>query len=267
MDPYSEEYMNGEIGTQIWTGSAKVGQEINADVITRLPLGEAIKGQTAGIYALQATVPGADPYDNPSAWQWFAVSDLGLTTMSGVDGLHVFVRSLGTAGAKEGLTVELLSAANDVLGEATTDAMGHAHFEAGLTRGTGGAAPALVIARDKDADIAFLSLTDPEFDLSDRGVAGREAAPPVDVFLTTDRGAYRAGETVYATALARDPQAEAVAGLPLTAVLMRPDGVEYSRALVEDNGAGDMSLCCRLRDRPRAAPGGWRFWRTRMPHH
>ena len=238
VDPYSQEYMNGEIGTQIWTGSAKVGQEINADVTTRLPLGEAIKGQTAGIYALQATVPGADPYDNPSAWQWFAVSDLGLTTMSGVDGLHVFVRSLGTAGAKEGLTVELLSAANDVLGEATTDAMGHAQFEAGLTRGTGGAAPALVIARDKDADIAFLSLTDPEFDLSDRGVAGREAAPPVDVFLTTDRGAYRAGETVYATALARDPQAEAVAGLPLTAVLMRPDGVEYSRALVEDNGAG-----------------------------
>ena len=87
-------------------------------------------------------------------------------------------------------------------------------------------------------DLAFLSLTDPEFDLSDRGVAGREPAPPVDVFLTTDRGAYRAGETINATALARDPEVKAIDGLPLTAVLLRPDGVEYSRQQVADQGAG-----------------------------
>ncbi|MFD1808130.1 MG2 domain-containing protein [Gemmobacter lanyuensis] len=36
----------------------------------------------------------------------------------------------------------------------------------------------------------------------------------MDVFLTTDRGAYRAGETVFATALARDAQAVAIEGLP-----------------------------------------------------
>jgi uncharacterized protein YfaS (alpha-2-macroglobulin family) len=51
----------------------------------------------------------------------------------------------------------------------------------------------MVVVKEGDQDIAFLSLTDPEFDLSDRGVEGREAAPPVDVFVTTDRGAYRAG--------------------------------------------------------------------------
>ena len=187
---------------------------------------------------LRASVPGVDPYVVPAGWQWFVVSDLGLTTMSGVDGLHVFVRSLGTAAAKAGTTVELLSHANEVLGIAATDATGYARFDAGLMRGDRGAAPALIVARDGDADIAFLSLSDPEFDLSDRGVEGREAAPPVDVFLTTDRGAYRAGETVYATALARDPMSAALPGLPLTAVLNRPDGVEYARMLVEDGGAG-----------------------------
>jgi uncharacterized protein YfaS (alpha-2-macroglobulin family) len=45
----------------------------------------------------------------PPGWQWFVISDLGVTTMSGVDGLHVFVRSLGTAEAKAGVTVELLN--------------------------------------------------------------------------------------------------------------------------------------------------------------
>jgi hypothetical protein len=116
--------------------------------------------------------------------------------------------------------------------------MGYVRFDAGLSRGTGSVAAAMVVAKDGAGDLAFLSLTDPEFDLSDRGVEGREPSPPVDVFLTTDRGAYRAGETVYATALARDAQAGAVETLPLTAILLRPDGVEYSRAMVEDAGAG-----------------------------
>ncbi|WP_137110040.1 alpha-2-macroglobulin family protein [Rhodobacter sp. SY28-1] len=235
---YSEEYFADTVGEVLWNGEATVAQEVNKDVTTRLPMGEALEGLSAGIYALKAEVPGVDPYTIPPGWQWFVISDLGVTTMSGVDGLHVFVRSLGTAGAKPGVTVELLNRANTVLGTATTDDQGYARFDAGLTRGTGGSAPAMVVVKEADTDIAFLSLTDPEFDLSDRGVEGREAAPPVDVFVTTDRGAYRAGETVYVTALARDPEQKAVEGLPLTAVLSRPDGVEYSRQLVEDQGAG-----------------------------
>ena len=235
---YSEEYFADTVGEELWTGTATVKQEVNKDVTTRLPMGEALKGLPAGIYALKAAVPGVDPYTIPPGWQWFVISDLGVTTMSGVDGLHVFVRSLGTAEAKAGVSVELLNRANAVLGTATTDEQGYARFDAGLTRGTGGSAPAMVVVKEGDQDIAFLSLTDPEFDLSDRGVEGREAAPPVDVFVTTDRGAYRAGETVYVTALARDAEQAAVEGLPLTAVLSRPDGVEYSRQLVEDQGAG-----------------------------
>ena len=238
MADYQEEYFNGEIGSEIWTGTAEVGQEINVDVTTRLPLDEALAGQPAGIYAMKASVPGVDPYVTPAGWQWFVVSDLGLTTMSGTDGLHVFVRALGSAAAKPGVSVELLSTANEILGTATTDTQGYARFEPGLLADTGGASPALVVLREGSGDVAFLSLTDPEFDLSDRGVEGRQAAPPVDVYLTTDRGAYRAGETVYATALARDAGAEAIEGLPLTAILSRPDGVEYSRALVSDTGGG-----------------------------
>ncbi len=235
---YSEDYFTGEVGEEIWTGHATVEQEVNKDVTTRLPLAEALQGRPAGIYVLKAEVPGVDPYVVAAAWQWFVVSDLGLTSMSGVDGLHVFVRSLGTAAAKPGVTVELLNRANGVLGTATTDDMGYARFDAGLTRGTGGSTPAMVVVKEGDADMAFLSLTDPEFDLSDRGVEGREPAPPVDVFVTTERGAYRAGETVYVTAIARDSKGDAVAGLPLTAIWKRPDGVEYSRAVVTDQSGG-----------------------------
>jgi len=227
-----------EVGEEVWTGTGEVNQDLNQDMTTRLPMGDVVATLTPGIYALQAGIKGADPYDNPPATQWFVITDLGITTISGADGLHVFVRALSDAGAKEGVAVELVSNANVVLGTTVTNAQGYARFEPGLTRGTGAAAPAMVTLRDGAGDLAFLSLRDPEFDLSDRGVEGRQPAPPIDVFLTTDRGAYRAGEVVNATALVRDAQARALPGVPMTAVLTRPDGVEYTRETSTEDSAG-----------------------------
>ena len=235
---WAEDDFARDIGAQIWTGEADLAMELNRDMTTRLPVAQALAGQGAGIFALRAAVPGKEGDDVAPAWQWFVVSDLGITTLSGIDGLHVVVRGLGDAGPKPGVALELLSRSNEVLGVVQTDAQGYGVFPPALTRGLGAQAPAMVVARDGDADLAFLSLTDPEFDLSDRGVEGREAAPPIDVFLTTDRGAYRAGETVYATALARDADAAAIEGLPLTAIVKRPDGVEYSRAMAAEAGGG-----------------------------
>ena len=238
MDAWDASRFSDQVGERIWTGSAEVPVEVNRDLTTRLPLDEALQGQPAGIYALKAKVPGAEEWENPAAWQWFVVSDLGLTTFQGADGLTVAVRSLSDASAKAGVAVTLLARSNRVLGTATTDADGVARFDAGLTRGVGAAAPALVTVAEGETDLAFLSLSDAEFDLSDRGVAGREAAPPIDLFLATDRGAYRAGETIHATALARDGDARAIAGLPLTARLKRPDGVEYARQRITDTAGG-----------------------------
>ncbi|MBM7067106.1 alpha-2-macroglobulin family protein [Actibacterium sp. 188UL27-1] len=235
---YQEQQFSGNLAEQVWSGTGETGNDLNADVTTRLPLGDVITDLPAGLYALQARVPGADPYDKPAATQWFVISDLGVATMAGTDGLHVFVRSLGSAEPRAGLTVTLLSRANREIATATTDDRGYAVFGSALTLGEGSAAPGLLTVADGTEDIVFLSMTDPEFDLSDRGVEGRAPSGPIDLFLATDRGAYRAGETIYATALVRDNRADALVGVPLTAVLTRPDGVEYSRHVSTDDKAG-----------------------------
>ncbi|MEY1557668.1 MG2 domain-containing protein [Yoonia sp. R2331] len=234
---YEQEYLDADLASTVWTGVAEVEQDLNRDVLTRVPMDEALTGQPAGLYVLSATVPGADPYDNPPATQWFVLSDIGIASYLGNDGLTVVARGLGDAAPMNGATVELISEGNAVLASAMTDAEGIATFAAGLTRGFGADAPALVTVTKGD-DLAFLSLRDAAFDLSDRGVAGREPSPPIDVFLTPDRGAYRAGETIHLTALMRDARAQAVAGVPLTAVLTRPDGVEYARVTSASDLAG-----------------------------
>ena len=237
IERYDVQTFRTEVATEIWRGTGEVETELNQDVTTRLPVAGIVGDMQPGVYALQASIPGADPYDVPPATQWFVISDLGVTTFEGTDGLHVVARALSDVSAVEGAEVTLISRGNTPLETVQTDADGYAKFDPGLIRGTGAAAPGLLTLRNGE-DFAFLSLTDPGFDLSDRGVEGRPSAPPIDVFLTTERGAYRAGETINALALARDGKARAIADLPLTAILKRPDGVEYSRTTLADQGAG-----------------------------
>ncbi|MCA1775507.1 MAG: alpha-2-macroglobulin family protein [Loktanella sp.] len=168
----------------------------------------------------------------------------------------VMVRSLADASAVTGSTVTLISDGNAVLGTAMSDASGVATFPPGLTRGRGTDAPALVTVEMGD-DMAYLSLNDAAFDLSDRGVEGREPAAAIDTFLATDRGAYRAGETIHATALMRDATAQAVPDVPLTAVLTRPDGVEYSRTTSTTGVAGGHVFALPVAD--TAPRGTWRI--------
>ncbi|MCC1491238.1 alpha-2-macroglobulin family protein [Cognatishimia sp. F0-27] len=253
---YAEDYFATEIAEEVWRGTGSVENSLNATMLTRLPMGEAIAGQPAGVYALTASASGVDDPDR-RATQWFILSDIGLTTMQGSDGLTVVTRSLSSADPMQGLTVALVSASNRVLAEVETDAEGLARFAPGLLLGSGSAQPALVTARDGADDLAFLSLREPAFDLSDRGVEGRDPSGPIDAFLTTDRGAYRPGEVIHATSLMRDAQAMALPDLPAIAVLTRPDGVEYSRHISDATKAGGHVFTLPLG--PTVPRGTWRL--------
>ena len=214
---------------------------LNADVTTAFPVDQAVGELKPGVYVMVAQPQETKNLDNnydSLATQWFIVSDLGLTAFSGNDGIHVFVNSLATTEAKNGIEVRLISRSNEVLATRRTDASGHAQFEAGLASGEGGAAPAMLAANDGQGDYAFLSLKAPAFDLTDRGVGGRPAPNGLDAFVYAERGVYRSGETAYLTALLRDAQGAAALGVPLTFVVERPDGVEFRRALVADQGLG-----------------------------
>ena len=128
------------------------------------------------------------------------MSDLGLTAYTGHDGIDVFIHSLASAEPRGAVEVRLIARNNEVLAVKPTDKDGFVHFEAGLARGEGGLAPAAIVAADK-ADYAFLSLKTTAFDLSDRGVAGRQVPAGLDAFVYTERGVYRSGETVHVTSL------------------------------------------------------------------
>jgi len=236
--------LESEKGALAWDGELKIDPVLNADVTTAFPIDQAIGDLKPGVYVMTAE-PESKPRDSEDygqlATQWFIVSDLGFTAFSGNDGINVFLNSLATTDAKAGIEIRLMARNNEILATRTTDAAGFARFEAGLARGEGGLSPAMLVA-DGKGDYAFLSLKGPAFDLTDRGVAGRAVTAGLDAFVYAERGVYRTGETVYLTTLLRDAQGVAVTGVPMTLVVERPDGVEYRRAVVQDQGVGGRSL-------------------------
>ncbi len=252
------------LGEHIWHKSLIIHMVLNKDSQTAIPVSDefaALKqALTPGVYVLRASVPGKTyEHWDKLATQWFIISDLGLTAFSGNDGIHTFVRSIGTALPQKGVKIRLMAKNNEILGTATTDQNGYARFPAGLTRGEGGQGPGLLTARLNSLDYAFLDMSAAAFDLSDRGVSGRKAAGPIDSYLFTERGVYRPGSTVHIVALARDQKTQALQNIPFTLVMERPDGVEYKRQLLKDGGLGGHSHDLDL---PTSVQTG--AWRIRL---
>ena len=254
---YSISELKDRLGEQVWQGKLDVKQNLNKDVITAFPVQKAIPDMKSGVYVMVADAR-TNPDDDwkQKATQWFIVSDLGLTGLSAEDGVHAFVRSLETAQMISGATIRLIAKNNQVLGTQTTDGGGFVSFSASLARGEGGMAPGHIVAQTKNGDYAFLDLTSPAFDLSDRGVTGRATPGPVDVHLFTERGIYKPGEIVHVTGLARDIEAKALSNLPLTFKFIRPDAREFKRQLVKDEGLGGRTFSLSLPE--SVSTGTWR---------
>ncbi len=258
LSDYEIDGIRDRTGAKVYAGEMDVASKLNEDVTTAVPVTDATGALQPGAYVMTAK-PTEKTKDGEGslATQWFIVSDLGLTAFTGGDGVHAFVRSLADATPIAGAAVKLVARNNEVLATAKTDAQGYAKFDAALAKGEGGAQPAVLVAEKGAGEYAFLDLTLNAFDLSDRGVKGRDASGPIDGYVYTERGVYRGGEEVAVTALVRDNKGRA-ATLPTTLIVHRPDGVEHARVTLNDQGLGGRSHTLALAK--TAMTGTWRLW-------
>lgn len=252
--------LGSERGAKIYSGELEVTSRANAEVTTAVPIGEAVPELKPGVYAMVARVAAAkstndDDSSGQMATQWFIVSDLGLTGFTGDNGMHAFVRSITSTEPLNGVTVRVVARNNEILATGKSDGAGYVRFEPGLVRGEGGQQAALLVAESANGQYAFLDIASAAFDLSDRGVKGRENAGPIDAFLYADRGIYRPGESVKLNGLVRD-RAGSASKVPVTLIVTRPDGVEHSRMAVADQGLGGRAHDLRLTS--TAMTGTWR---------
>lgn len=258
LNTWSERNLQDDLGELVWEGSIDIDNVKNKDVTTLVPVREFLKTIQPGIYALVAS-PKNDETRNrwtPRQTQWMVISDLGVMSLQGADGMHVFVNSLESAKPVRNATVTVIARNNDTLTKTTTDRKGRATIAAELMRGKGGNTPMALSISTDDGDYNFVKLQGPALDLSDRGTEGRMPAGPLDGFLYTERGIYRPGEKVMLSGLMRDAEANAVANLPLSLVITRPDGVEALKERITGDALGSYAFNYQLS--PAARTGQWR---------
>lgn len=245
-------------GDLVFEGTVEFPDRLNKSVVSGLKVEDLIgRKLDVGIYIVVAGKMLQDASKwRPEITQWLVVSDIGASLFRGPDGLHVLTRSLNSAEPLAGVTVSLVAKNNRELAHSVSDSRGYTHFSAPLMNGAGGNEPIFVRTESSDGGFSFVSLKQKAFDLRDRGVAGREPPGPIEAYVSTERGIYRPGETVHLTALIRDDQGRAVEGnVPMTLRLIRPDGVEVDRRVLQDSGGS--SYIDRLSIDPSAHSGEW----------
>jgi uncharacterized protein YfaS (alpha-2-macroglobulin family) len=167
-----------------------------------------------------------------------AVTDVGLIVKQGATGgTTVFANSIRTAEPLSGVTVNLVSSNNQVIGTTTTDKSGVAQFDsaASMKRFHLGMVTAV-----KDADFSFLDLTKSRVETSRFEVGGLTSnAAHYQAFLYGDRNLYRPGDTVRTNTVIRTEDWKLPpTGLPMKIRLLMPTGKEYSILQKKLNGAG-----------------------------
>jgi uncharacterized protein YfaS (alpha-2-macroglobulin family) len=235
----AENEIISEKGSLIWQGTVDLKSVQNKENTSLISIDKIIKNKKPGLYLLTARMPKTKeqirtPYWQENPTQWLIISDIGLTTLQGEDGIHILARSLKTAKPLRGLKLSLIAFNNQIIGSIVTDKNGVAKFKSSLTRGKGGDRPALITATIKD-DYNFISLKSSSLDLSERGVAGHAAPKKQDLFIYTDRGVYRPGGTVRLSAILRNTKNKALGNLPLKFTIRTPQGT----ILIDKNITGN----------------------------
>lgn len=241
-------------GEVVWRGEMAIGGERNKGAQTPFPVDAVLGDLTPGVYVAVAE----DASLSFQAWdkratQWFVVSDLGLANYRAGNGLYAFARSLATAKPLAGVELRLVARDKRELGRAITGADGMARFDAAQVSGVNEAAPQALFASSADGGFSLLDFGAPVVELAGKGDGGRPMPGAADAYLFPERGVYRPGDPVWLTSLLRDAEAKALPGQKLTVKVMRPDGLEVERRVVDDSGEGGHVLRFEL---PANAPTG-----------
>lgn len=175
--------------------------------------------------------------------RFISLSDLGLIAKEGTDKFFVFVNSIKSTTAVNGVNVSLYAANNQLIGTAATNNDGIAEINYSKKDYTG-FKPAMLIAKTDD-DFNYLPLSSTGVNMSRFDVGGKRNNPTgLDAFVYAERDIYRPGEKVNFSVIIRDRQWKSPGELPLKMKFLLPNGKELKtfRKTLNEEGSLEGSI-------------------------
>ncbi len=158
--------------------------------------------------------------------RFISLSDIGLVAKEGQEKILVFVNSIKTANAIEGVNVSAYGANNQILGIGSTNADGVAEI-AYSRKEFAGFKPAMIIAKTAD-DFNYLPFNSTKVNTSRFEIGGKHInSTGLDAFIYEERDIYRPGEKVNFSVILRDKQWKSPGEIPVVMKFLLPNGKEF----------------------------------------
>ncbi len=204
-----------------------------------------------GVYSVWAN-PGRYRYQ--AARNTVCITDLALTVKRHRDGLLVWATSLRQGKGLAGVKLAALSRNNQTLASGATGSDGLAELSLPPNHPDG---PAWLVTAQLGEDLSFLRLDENRWMLDGVDTTGRAYPKTYDVFVYSERGIYRPGDTVRLTGLIRDAQGQVPPAFPLNVRVFRPDGRQVADIAVGVEGRSGQGMFHAEFATSEEAPTGW----------
>ncbi len=250
--PYVEEERAAPAGEKDYRTERRRNEKVETLIHLRDCLGTAPRG----VYGLEIAPEGQRWRDRNAVT---VVSDIGLTARLGREQVFVWTLSLASAQPLGGCEVILYSSRRQELAKGVTGEDGT--LSLALPKLPEGEKPMLVIAR-RGEEFTFVNLSQHK---NARGDAERQGSAYPDLyqaFVSAERGVYRGGEKVRASALIRDRELKNVPALPVEISLAKADGKPIAKAGAVTDPEGRLLADLAV---PSDAAGGLYQLRVRLP--
>jgi uncharacterized protein YfaS (alpha-2-macroglobulin family) len=175
--------------------------------------------------------------------RFVSLSDLGMIAREGQDKMMVFVNSIKSASAVNGVNVTLYSNNNQLIGSGATNKDGVAEI-AYAKKEFSGFKPAMIIAKTED-DFNYLPFSNTRVNTSRFEVGGkRNNQTGLDAFIYAERDIYRPGEKINFAVLIRDRQWKSPGDIPVKMKFLMPNGKELKtfRKSLNEEGAAEAGI-------------------------
>ena len=211
---------------------------LNQQQKVNLNFSDILSDDASGLFVATFTSPQIEMsrYSNRPT-QWFSISNVALQFYKGLNKSDIFLTSFSDTAAIGDASVRIIAANNRTLFEGTSDKTGRIEVSNRFLDGTKGFAPKFLIVSSENDGSSIIELNalnqKPRF-----LTGGNEKRANVDVYLTTDRGIYRPGETLHFVGAARKLNLQPLPEQELTVRLLNSANSEIHKSLITSNEFG-----------------------------
>ena len=181
-------------GDKIAERTMQLDGKLNEQQSINVNFSDILKGDQSGLFVATFSSPELkqNSYKAKNT-QWFSISDISVQMFKGLNTTDMFFNSFKSAEVIAQADVRILARNNRELFSGSADDLGRVSMTNSLISGSGGFAPEFIIVSAEDYGTSILKVT--SLDQKPRFMSeGEVKAHKEDVYLTSDRKTFRAGE-------------------------------------------------------------------------